>query len=650
MTSCRCFKFFSRMERQRFEKLLPRDKARTSWRAVRGLQLVIALAAMTFFSDPCALGQEAVGPQLERVDVEAPARRPRSRNAVPSRTPGFDDDTMADQRSSETPDSSAQGFTGFGPNMPALSVITEKSAISMRAESLPSQVDVVTREDIQRLDVRNYSDLFRKVPGVMSFSYGQGEMGNQIQIRGNYGDHGKDVGLFIDGVPQNIPSAPLGGNGMSEISWLAPEMIERIEIIKGPFSAIYGNFAQAGIVNIVTKRSDPSPSIELSGASFGGFRAIPIVSSDFWYPTPFLANEYQTLDGYRDNSFSKRFSTFNKGSMPIGNGHLSLRFNYYTSSWGQPGYIYIDDVRKGIIDRKTAVNSTDGGDQQRWAFVLNYAPADMGAGLYLTAFVDGYSPNFYYTGLPSPQRYYTGGRTYHGGRIYYNFVFGEVASLAVGAETRYDKATTQRFNCINREPTLKQQDYGLGFLNCSWFLQAQVKPAEPLKFVAGLRGDYFDYNVENHIKPANSGRGYPSIISPRLGLVITPVNNVNIFGNKGLGFRSPAATEMSPTSGQKNFELQPAKTDSWDIGFNATLFGNIYFAADYYQTEMEKEVRTINQQPVNIGNTQRNGYELEARFYASKQINLFASYSWVDASVKNPTYPGQDKVMGSLKT
>ncbi len=194
-------------------------------------------------------------------------------------------------------------------------------------------------------------------------------------MRGYEGNHGRDIGIFIDGVPQNFPCSGVGRSGGSEMSWLVPEMIERVEVIKGPFSALYGDAAQAGVINITTKNSEPSSSVAASGASFGAFRTVPIVSTD--YPltvTPFLLNAFETLDGYRDNSQVKRFSSFSKGTVPLWNGYLSLRYSNYNSECGGSGLLTVNDVRKGLVERRSAVDPDDGTDQRRWSVVLNYSP------------------------------------------------------------------------------------------------------------------------------------------------------------------------------------------------------------------------------------------------------------------------------------
>jgi outer membrane receptor protein involved in Fe transport len=528
-------------------------------------------------------------------------------------------------------------------------LVEEQGKITIKSEGLPAQVDVITKEDIERLDVKDYVDLFRKVPGVTARTWGVGDGGalHSFSMRGYTSYRGRDIAILVDGVPQNFASAGQGGTGSTDMSWLTPEMIERIEVIKGPFSALYGDFALAGAINIITKNKAKSPSVALSGGSFGTLRSSAVISKETWSPTLFLNYAYDRADGYRDNSDYENLSLFNKLTMPLWDGNLSLRFSYYKSDWGEPGYPYLDDVKAGIFDRKSAVNPTDGGEQERYSFVVNHSPAGKEDGLYITAYIEDFEKHRFGTWNPKkPQAQSESGddRRILGGRIFYNLPFGESAAITAGVETRYDDADTQGYNTTGRQRTGTTRDWGIEQLNLAAFLQAQAKPVKFLKIVGGVRYDYFDFDIENRKTPANSGKGETSIFSPKIGFIVTPVKNLNIFANKGFGFRSPAASEMSPVTGRKNLDLECAKVDTWDIGFNTTLFEKFYLAFDYYQTNMEREIRVIDNEPVNIGDSKRDGYEVETKFYATPEVALFASYAWVDAKIKNPVTPGQDRV------
>jgi len=436
-------------------------------------------------------------------------------------------------------------------------------------------------------------------------------------------------------------------SGAADLAWLTPEVIERIEIIKGPFSALYGDYALAGVINIVTRNGLASPSIAASGGSFGAVRGLALIGRETWPVTPFLAQEYYRTAGYRDNSEYKRFNSFNKLTYQLWGGNLSLRFNYYDSDNAAPGFLPIVDVRQGLVSRKAAINPSDGVSGTRYGVVMNYAPNGQ-EGLYAVAYVENYVKDRFGTYPPSSQIAMEDHRTISGGRVFYNLAFGNVAALTAGVETRGDTGTAVQYNTVERQWVSNRYSYGLGLSNWAWFVQGQVRPAEPLKIVGGIRGDYFRLGVDNVVKPANSGVGHPSGLSPKLGFVINPTKSFNIFANKGFGFRSPAASEMSPASsiGKKNFDVQLAQVDSLDMGFNATIFDNVFFSASYYQTYMEREVRMVNGLAVNIGDTERKGYEIEGKFYASPDIMLYASYAWVDAKVKNPATDGQVLVTG----
>lgn len=612
------------------------------------VRFVCALSLVMWFSG--SVGSSAIAQdtssarQLERVEVQPPERR-----AAPAPATRSDRGAASDEgQASDVPSPPGSDFSSSVPNniSPSTMALVEgKSSVSIGATSMPAQVQTITPRDIQQLNIEgDYANLFRRIAGVKAINYGQGQIGTGIEMRGFRSGGGTEIGVFVDGVPQNFPSCS-GGTGKSEISWVTPEVIERIEIIKGPFSAMYGDFAMGGVVNIVTKKSDPSPSVNSYAGSFGNARVLGIVSDETWLPTPFFSQEYYYTGGYRENAQLHQWSPFNKVSCPLWGGTLSLRYNYFESDWGAPGYWPIDWVKSGLVNRRQAYNTTDGGDQKRYEAVMTFAPSCGERGLYGTLYVANYHGLRYASFLPvtSSQFARQDDRTYWGGRLYYNMVFGDIASLTVGGETRQDEGESQQYSTVRRQRTTNTYDYDLRLSNWAMFLQGQIKPSEYVKIVGGVRWDYFRLNIDNLTMPQNSGLGTPFIRSPKIGFVVTPTENFNIFGNVGCGFRSPANLEMSPYKANTlpNFGLDPAMVQTYDIGCNATVFGNLYLAADYYHTNMQREIRTVNNNPVVIGDTVRKGYELEAKYFPSDNIDFFASYAWVEATVIDPNPPGQ---------
>lgn len=516
----------------------------------------------------------------------------------------------------------------------------EKSEISIKSETLPSTVHVITGEELEKMNVRHYTDFYRKVPGMKVIYMGQGEVGDRLGTRGFWNGYA----VFVDGVPLNMPHH-MHLHGLADAAWLLPEMIERIEVIKGPFSALYGNFALGGVINIITKKAEKTPSVRAEAGSYGLLQGVATISNNQWSPTPFLVYEAYTKDGYRDNSNLTRYNLFNKLTVPLWDGKLSIRANYVKREWGAPGYLSIDDVKKGIVDKKSAVNTTDDGDSEYYNLVLNYSPKTE-EGLHGTLYLASEDFNRVATFLPSPQRWEHNKRTFYGWNILYNYLPLKNLSIIVGTDGRYDDGSVRRHNTQNRTTILATtHNWDVKELSLGLFTQIQWKPVEIAKITGGIRYDRFDFDIENKIRPNNSGSGDTTIISPKIGFVVTPVKNINIFANKGLGFRSPYVAEMSPNDRDyKNMNLKPAKVDTWDIGFDALLFDKLNLSLNYYQTEMEREIRVVGAETINIGKSKRDGYEAELKYYATNEIMLFANYAWVKARIKNPAVSGQDRV------
>jgi len=128
-----------------------------------------------------------------------------------------------------------------------------------------SAVTVITGEEIARADARTLNEALRRVPGLdLTESGGTGATAS-VRLRG--GEPGQTL-VLIDGVRVNDPST---GNGQFDFSLLVPTGIERIEVLRGPQSALYGSDAMGGVVNIITRkgRGEPRAAIAAEGGSYG---------------------------------------------------------------------------------------------------------------------------------------------------------------------------------------------------------------------------------------------------------------------------------------------------------------------------------------------------------------------------------------------
>jgi len=235
---------------------------------------------------------------------------------------------------------------------------------------------------------RDISNIFRRVPGIVANNLDQGDTGNGFKMRGfaTQGTHGADAAVYIDGVPQNMPSSEAGaGHGPAFLEWLTPDMVERIEVIKGPVSVRHGDQNRSGAVNIVT-RSGGASSVALALERFGGRRLSLVHAASAGRVDSFLVADRYRTDGYRQGSWLDRDNLFWKLSTVRDNARYSARLNHYRSSFETAGYLNHAQLAAGMVARDAPEPAMPPGfgEGRRSGLTLNRTPLD-DTGLHLTA-------------------------------------------------------------------------------------------------------------------------------------------------------------------------------------------------------------------------------------------------------------------------
>ncbi|HAY20856.1 MAG TPA: TonB-dependent receptor [Desulfobacterales bacterium] len=387
------------------------------------------------------------------------------------------------------------------------------------------------------------------------------------------------------------------------------------------------------------------------GGTYGTGRGVGVASDSTMKSTPFLVWEGYTQYGYRENSDNNRGQFFNKITFPVFEGDLSARFHYAARTWGDPGWLIINQIKAGIVNRRDAVNLTDRGDTEMADVVLNYSPKDGEAGLHGSLY---YTYHWHAAGRtfpPSPQSRRDSYDNCFGWKLLYNYQPFDKLSLVIGNDLRYDDVKQNQWNTLQYYTIIKQtQAYDFNQFNTGFFAQGQYKPFSFFKLIGGLRYDIFDIDVDNKLFPKNSGDASPDIWSPKVGLVITPYKDINIFANRARGFSSPAVTQLSPSSATQNanFNLGLSKLDTWDVGCNALLLNRLYVSFDYFNTLLQGEqwLNPTTASYDNLGTSKRTGIEVEARIFLTKELTLYGNWTDVRARLKNPQAAGEYYISG----
>lgn len=307
------------------------------------------------------------------------------------------------------------------------------------ARSLPGIVTTITADDIATLSVgRDISNIFQRVPGVVANNIDQGDTGNGFRMRGfaTQGTHGADTAISIDGVPQNIPSSQGGaGHGPAFLEWMTADMIDSVDVIKGPVSALYGDQNRAGAIAISTREggaATPS-SAALTLASYGGRRASLTLSTEHGAIRSLLVADRYRMDGFRRDGGNDRANLFWKLSTTIGDGVYSLRASYYRSEYAGAGYLSLPAMEAGLDPRSTQFNLPGFGDAHRKSVVFNRRALGE-AGWFATAYAEDFERSRAITTSTTQHTYGYDDRHIYGARAGNTWTFGGAALLTAGAD------------------------------------------------------------------------------------------------------------------------------------------------------------------------------------------------------------------------
>ena len=131
-------------------------------------------------------------------------------------------------------------------------MVVTASGFEQSVSDAPASISVISREELERGHYQDVTDALRHVPGVIVTGGGAGDNGHDISIRGMPSQY---TLILVDGRPQNSRESRPNGSAGFEQDWLPPlQAIERIEVVRGPMSTLYGSDAIGGVINVITRK------------------------------------------------------------------------------------------------------------------------------------------------------------------------------------------------------------------------------------------------------------------------------------------------------------------------------------------------------------------------------------------------------------
>ena len=234
----------------------------------------------------------------------------------------------------------------------------------------------ISKLDLNTSPVNSSQEVLRKVPGLIIGQHAGGGKAEQLFLRGFDVDHGTDVSISVDGMPVNMVSHA-HGQGYSDLHFLIPETIQKIDFGKGPYYGQQGDFNTAGYVDFSTRDYLKDSQISMSVGDFNSLRTLGLFNllGNTKRQNAYLAAEYIATDGpFESPQNFNRLNLFGKYVIfSPENDKLSLTASHFTSRWDASGQIPQREVDNGNITRFGAIDDTEGGQTERTNFNVEFS-------------------------------------------------------------------------------------------------------------------------------------------------------------------------------------------------------------------------------------------------------------------------------------
>jgi outer membrane receptor protein involved in Fe transport len=560
----------------------------------------------------------------------------------------------ADNGTDPTPANHAKSDSDNAPQLDAITV-TGHYDNAVGTSDAASQGAVTSKLIANRPALRT-GELLEFVPGLIVTQHSGDGKANQYFLRGFNLDHGTDFATYVDDVPVNMRTHA-HGQGYTDLNFLIPELVGRIDYKKGPYFAEEGDFASAGAAHMGLMNQLPQGIASLTAGSNGYMRALLADSFKAHDGTLLYGLDVGRNNGPWDNPEEAR--RYN-GILRYTGGTKADGFNLtamaYHNTWNSTDQIPLRAVQSGQIDRFGAIDPSDGGSTSRYS--LNYAmhKRDQNHLFEMNAYVvhsklDLFSDFTYFMDNPvtGDQFHQSEKRNMVGVNAAQTW-FGKMGRFDVqnkiGLQTRYDDISpiglystqNRQYVSTTREDSVKEGSIGVFGENTTQWL-------DKFRTVAGLRYDVYNFNVNSNIA-GNSGSARDHALSPKLSLIFGPWARTEYFLNYGKGFhsndgRGTTQTQL-PNGGGASAPVTPlVGTRGAEIGVRSEIIPGLQSSFALWRLDLNSELVFSG----DAGDTSpsrpstRHGIEWNNHYIANSWLNID-----LDLAMSHARYTQDDPV------
>jgi len=540
---------------------------------------------------------------------------------------------------------------------------------------LPVSIDVIDAQNIQFAQPQvNASESLIRIPGITANNRYNFAQDPQIQTRGfgarsQFGVRG--IRIYQDGIPLSTP------DGQGQTSTFALSSAKSIEVMRGPFSALYGN-SSGGVVQIFTKDGGPRPEVSAS-TWFGSYNThrenLQVSGSSGRFNYVLDAAHFES-DGYRRHSAVKRETMNMKFGFELTE---RTRLTWIVNWLDQPltldpqgltlaeyradrraaapsstvfrTRVERDQLHTGLVLDHRLENGDSframvyGGNRENLQFLGGNTNAAGTGPLTPTTVANASSIDRKFGGmdLRYTHRGSLAGRPLRvTGGVAYEYAYDDRKSLATNTARELTGALA---------PGAAARDEDNDSRNSDIYAQAEWEATDRLSLHLGARHSQVKVTFRDRVpattNPVGSGTNTYNRTTPVAGVVFKLSPTVNWYANAGAGFETPTSIEQAFTAqgnlvsgAGPNLGLQPATSRNYETGLKAFLGSDTRATLALFHTETKNEIVVAASQFgrnafANGGRTERKGVELSIDSRINDYLNAYAAYTYLDATYKD---------------
>jgi outer membrane receptor protein involved in Fe transport len=487
-------------------------------------------------------------------------------------------------------------------------VLVEGSRLSQLGIADSANAGSVGQKELAARTTYRPGEMLEAMPGLIASQHSGEGKANQFYLRGFNLDHGTDLATWVDGMPVNQRSHA-HGQGWTDVNFLIPELVGRLDYRKGPYSARDADFASAGSAEISyanrLTRDIASVTLGQNGFARAMLAGSPeLLGGTLLYALEAMDNEgpWTRPDDYRKRNGMLRFS---RG---YANNGWSVTAMAYRGKWNATDQIPLRAVDDGTLGRFDAIDDTDGGKARRYSLSGIWRQTGTDAASKVSAWVirnqlDLYSNFTYFMNDPvngdqfaQPDRRVTSGldatRTWHVHRS------DTMASdLTVGARLQNDNIFNGLYDTRARRRLATTREDHIVETSGGVFIESATRWSEAVRTKAGVRADRYRFDVRSDLA-ANSGRANDTQLSPSFSLVYAPLASTEFYANYGHGFHSNDARGTVAAFDPKTLDaLERApglvRSRGMELGLRTEAIPKMQTAVSLYRLDFDSELTYV---------------------------------------------------------